>query len=229
MADLKVGSTTGGSVIWHQGNFPLNPAGDDVLYKSFKIYSEYNKPQATDNDFVSKANGGTKSQGFQKEVEFKEGVKISATFSGGSDLNGLYSGNGDGASREKANMDLRSWYGIGIWNTCTSDGIQGRTIWFNARSGKVETVGNIVSGQQVISNASVPTGPAHLTRKDYVDGAINIVTANANSRVLRSGDTMTGNLTAPNLFSQNPASQPSHVPRFDQIVIKDSVQDFGYY
>lgn len=229
MADLKVGSTTGGSVIWHQGNFPLNPAGDDVLYKSFKIYSEYNKPQATDNDFVSKANGGTKSQGFQKEVEFKEGVRISATFSGGSDLNGLYSGNGDGASREKANMDLRSWYGIGIWNTCTGDGIQGRTIWFNARSGKVETVGNIVSGQQVISNASVPTGPAHLTRKDYVDGAINIVTANANSRVLRSGDTMTGNLTAPNLFSQNPASQPSHVPRFDQIVIKDSVQDFGYY
>ncbi|MFP9202554.1 hypothetical protein ACLI2R_15575, partial [Enterococcus faecalis] len=61
------------------------------------------------------------------------------------------------------------------------------------------------------------------------DGAINTVTANANSRVLRSGDTMTGNLTAPNFFSQNPASQPSHVPRFDQIVIKDSVQDFGYY
>lgn len=229
MADLKVGSTTGGSVIWHQGNFPLNPAGDDVLYKSFKIYSEYNKPQAADNDFVSKANGGTKSQGFQKEVEFREGVRISATFSGGSDLNGLYSGNGDGASREKANMDLRSWYGIGIWNTCTGDGIQGRTIWFNARSGTIATVGDIVSGQQVISNASGPTGPAHLTRKDYVDGAINIVTANANSRVLRSGDTMTGNLTAPNLFSQNPASQPSHVPRFDQIVIKDSVQDFGYY
>lgn len=229
MADLKLGSTAGGSVLWHQGNFPLTPVSNDLYFKTYKIYSEYNKPQAVDNDFVSKANGGTKSSGFQKEVEFKEGVKISATFSGGSDLNGLYSGDGDGASREKANMDLRSWYGIGIWNTCTGDGIQGRTIWFNARRGTIETVGDIVSGRQVISNASGPTGPAHLTRKDYVDGAINIVTANANSRVLRSGDTMTGNLTAPNFFSQNPASQPSHVPRFDQIVIKDSVQDFGYY
>lgn len=229
MADLKAGSTVGGSVIWHQGNFPLMPAGDDILYKTFKLYTEYNKPKAADNDFVSKENGGTKSQGFQKEVEFREGVKISATFSGGSDLNGLYSGNGDGASREKANMDLRSWYGIGIWNTCAGDGIQGRTIWFNARRGTIETVGDIVSGQQVISNASGPTGPAHLTRKDYVDSQINTVNANANSRVLRSGDTMTGALTAPNFFSQNPASQPSHVPRFDQIVIKDSVQDFGYY
>ncbi|QPI13521.1 hypothetical protein [Salmonella phage vB_SalM_ABTNLsp5] len=229
MADLKLGSTTGGSVIWHQGNFPLTPVSNDLLYKTYKVYTEYNKPQAVDNDFVSKANGGTKSQGFQKEVEFREGVKISASFSGGSDLNGLYSGNGDGASREKANMDLRSWYGIGIWNSCTGDGIQGRTIWFNARRGTIETVGDITSDRQVISNASGPTGPAHLTRKDYVDGRINTVTTNANSRVLRSGDTMTGFLTAPNFSSQNAASRPEHVPRFDQIVIKDSIQDFGYY
>lgn len=82
---------------------------------------------------------------------------------------------------------------------------------------------------QVRSDAAAPIAANDLTRKDYVDGAINTVTANANSRVLRSGDTMIGNLTAPNFFSQNPASQPSHVPRFDQIVIKDSVQDFGYY
>ena len=229
MADLKLGSTTGGSIIWHQGNFPLTPVSNDLLYKTYKVYTEYNKPQAVDNDFVSKANGGTKSQGFQKEVEFKEGVKISASFSGGSDMNGLYSGNGDGASREKANMDLRSWYGIGIWNTCTGDGIQGRTIWFNARRGTIETLGDIVTDRQVISNASGPTGPAHLTRKDYVDGRINTVTTNANSRVLRSGDTMTGLLTAPNFSSQNAASRPEHVPRFDQIVIKDSIQDFGYY
>ena len=229
MADLRVGSTTGGSVIWHQGNFPLTPVSNDVFYKTYKVYTEFNKPQAADNDFVSKANGGTDSRGFQKEVEFKEGVKISATFSGGSNLNGLYSGNGDGASREKTNMDLRSWYGIGIWNSCRGDGIQGRTIWFNARRGTIETVGDIVSGRQVIANASSPSNPAHLTRKDYVDGAINTVTANANSRVLRTGDTMTGLLTAPNFSSQNAASRPEHVPRFDQIVIKDSVQDFGYY
>lgn len=229
MADLRVGSTTGGSVIWHQGNFPLTPVSNDLFYKTYKVYTEFNKPKAADNDFVSKANGGTDSQGFQKEVEFKAGVKVSATFSGGSNLNGLYSGNGDGAAREKANMDLRSWYGIGIWNSCTGDGFQGRTIWFNARRGTIETLGDIVSGRQVIANASGPSGPAHLTRKDYVDGAINTVTTNANSRVLRSGDTMTGFLTAPNFSSQNAASRPEHVPRFDQIVIKDSIQDFGYY
>lgn len=219
MADLKVGSTTGGSVIWHQGNFPLNPAGDDVLYKSFKIYSEYNKPQAADNDFVSKANGGT----YLKKVIFNEGVAVKTV---DNQTNGVYPGNGDAATFAMANIDIVSWNGIGFKS---SQGSAARTVVINTRNGDISTKGVVSASGQIRSNAVAPVAANDLTRKDYVDGAINTVTANANSRVLRSGDTMTGNLTAPNFFSQNPASQPSHVPRFDQIVIKDSVQDFGYY
>lgn len=218
MADLKVGSTTGGSVIWHQGNFPLNPAGDDVLYKSFKIYSEYNKPQATDNDFVSKANGGT----YLNKVIFNKGMTVPGAGSGD---NGIFAGPGDNATYDTTNMDIVSWYGIGFKS---SQGAAGRTVVINTRNGDISSKG-VIEASQIRATSLSPVNNYDLTRKDYVDGAINIVTANANSRVLRSGDTMTGNLTAPNLFSQNPASQPSHVPRFDQIVIKDSVQDFGYY
>lgn len=221
MADLKVGSTTGGSVIWHQGNFPLNPAGDDVLYKSYKIYSEYNKPQAADNDFVSKANGGT----YASKVTFNGGVQVPYAANIMSPC-GIYGGNGDAANFDVANIDIVSWYGVGFKS---SFGSVGRTVVINTRNGDINTKGVVIAVGQVRSNAAAPIAANDLTRKDYVDGAINNVTANANSRVLRSGDTMTGNLTAPNFFSQNPASQPSHVPRFDQIVIKDSVQDFGYY
>ena len=219
MADLKVGSTTGGSVIWHQGNFPLNPAGDDVLYKSFKIYSEYNKPQAVDNDFVSKANGGA----YLNKVIFNKGMTVPGAGSGD---NGIFAGPGDNATYDTTNMDIVSWYGIGFKS---SQGSAARTVVINTRNGDISTKGVVSATGQVRSDAAAPIAANDLTRKDYVDGAINTVTANANSRVLRSGDTMTGNLTAPNFFSQNPASQPSHVPRFDQIVIKDSVQDFGYY
>ena len=219
MADLKVGSTTGGSVIWHQGNFPLNPAGDDVLYKSFKIYSEYNKPQAADNDFVSKANGGT----YLNKVIFNKGMTVPGAGSGD---NGIFAGPGDNATYDTTNIDIVSWNGIGFKS---SQGSAARTVVINARNGDISTKGVVSAAGQVRSDAAAPIAVNDLTRKDYVDGAINTVTANADSRVLRKGDTMTGNLTAPNFFSQNPASQPSHVPRFDQIVIKDSVQDFGYY
>lgn len=221
MADLKVGSTTGGSVIWHQGNFPLNPAGDDVLYKSFKIYSEYNKPQAADNDFVSKANGGT----YASKVTFNAGVQVPYAINN-TNQSGIFPGNGDAATFATANIDIVSWYGIGFKS---SQGSADRTVVINARTGDISTKGGFYATGPVRSNATAPIAANDLTRKDYVDGAINTVTANADSRVFRKGDTMTGNLTAPNFFSQNPASQPSHVPRFDQIVIKDSVQDFGYY
>lgn len=219
MADLKAGSTTGGAVIWHQGNFPLMPAGDDVLYKTFKLYSEYNKPQAADNDFVSKANGGT----YLNKVIFNKGMTVPGAGSGD---NGIFAGPGDNATYDATNMDIVSWYGIGFKS---SQGSAARTVVINTRNGDISTKGVVSASGQVRSDAAAPIAANDLTRKDYVDGRINIVTDNANSRVLRKGDTMTGTLTAPNFFSQNPASEANHVPRFDQIVIKDSVQDFGYY
>lgn len=221
MADLRVGSTAGGSVIWHQGNFPLTPVSNDVFYKTYKVYTEFNKPQAADNDFVSKAAGGT----YTSKVTFNGGIQIPYAPNIMSPC-GVYPGNGDAANFDVANIDIVSWYGIGFKSSFDSIG---RTVVINTRNGDISTKGTVSATKQVRSNAAAPIAANDLTRKDYVDGTINTVTANANSRVLRSGDTMTGNLTAPNFFSQNPASRPEHVPRFDQIVIKDSVQDFGYY
>lgn len=218
MADLKANSTVGGAPIWHKGNFPLFPTGDTLLFKTYKVYTEKDKPQAVDNDFVSKASGGA----YLNTVTFSTGAALKTT---DGQTAGIFPGNGDGATFATANWDLISKSGIGFRANPTA----ARTIIFNTTTGEAEFASHVRAGGQVVIGATAPTAATHATRKDYVDGQINTVTANANTRVLRAGDTMTGTLTAPNFFSVNPASQASHVPRFDQIVIKDSIQDFGYY
>lgn len=55
MADLKVGTTVGGSPVWHQGNLSLLPSGNAILYKGARIYSENDKPSATELQVVSRA------------------------------------------------------------------------------------------------------------------------------------------------------------------------------
>lgn len=227
MADLKAGSTVGGLPIWHQGTMPLVPVGNSLTYRGYTVYTTNDKPQAADNDFVSKANGGLASQGFQSEVEFKSGIKITAAFSGGSNLNGLYSGNNDGALLDKCNMDLVSWYGIGIRSSALS---AERTVVWNSRTGDQLTKGYIRSSAYV-AVAQAPTAADHVTRKDYVDSAINTVTTNANSRVLKSGDTMTGNLTINNasIILTKDASADNQVPRLSQVIQKDVIIDFGSY
>lgn len=219
MADLRVGSTTGGSVIWHQGNFPLTPVSNDLFYKTYKVYTEFNKPQAADNDFVSKANGGT----YLGRVIFNKGIQVPAA---GNGLTGVFVGPGDGATYDKVNLDIVSWYGIGFKS---SQGTGPRTIVFNVRDGEISARGNINSQRQVRAEATAPIAANDLTRKDYVDGLINTVTANADSRVLRKGDTMTGLLTAPNFVSQNKGSADNHVARIDQVVLRGTSEDFGYY
>jgi hypothetical protein len=66
-----------------------------------------------------------------------------------------------------------------------------------------------ISGETMTGHLALPTGPSaqHAVRKDYVDAAdttlqtnitngVNGANANANNRILRSGDTMTGKLTS---------------------------------
>jgi hypothetical protein len=52
------------------------------------------------------------------------------------------------------------------------------------------------TGDTMTGHLALPTGPAaaNAVRKDYVDAADTAVTTNANSRVLRAGDSMTGKL-----------------------------------
>ncbi len=219
MADLKTGTTIGGTLVWTQGNFPLYPTGDALLYKNYLIYSENNKPQAVDNDFVSKANGGV--YGAPLVVKTSINIADGAGFRTG----GLQVGNGDDSTLTMCNIDLVSWWGIGFKS---SQGTAGRTLAIDTRTGNVSSKGSAEFASWVTSNVT-PTNANHLTRKDYVDGLINTTTNNANSRVLKSGDTMTGNLTVPAVVLDAEAANLNHAARLSQVVVRGTILDYGEF
>lgn len=215
MAELKAGTTIGGSVVWTQGNFPLTPVGNTLSYKNFKVYSEHDKPQAADNDFVSKASGGK----YSGLVEFGAGITITGNGTG----NGIFTGNGDGASQNRVNLDIKSWFGVGIYSQQNNT----RSVWINARNGEINTIGPI-RAPKVFSTAA-PSENTELTNKQYVDSRFNTVNNNANTKVAKSGDTMTGNLNVPAVVLGSTASLPTHAARLDQVVTVGSIIDFGEY
>lgn len=222
MAELKAGTTVGGSVVWTQANFPLNPTGNTLLYKTYKVYSEHDKPSAADNDFVSKASGGK----YGNKLTIVNGVVISGTATGTEDTNsnGIFPGNGDGASKATVNLDIKSWQGIGISSTLSGST---RTIWINARNGDITSEGTIRGVSVSMTNA--PTANDHLTNKAYVDSRFNAANNTANTKVAKAGDTMTGVLTVPNIISVNAATLPQHTPRLDQVITIGTSVDFGEY
>lgn len=223
MADLKLGTTIGGSSVWHQGNFPLIPTGNTLTFNGFKVYTANDKPQATDNDFVSKESGGK----YLSLVSFAAGVQIPSPYASdvNQNSNGLYYGSGDGATQTTCNLDIITWNGFGI----KSSNGNVRTVWISARNGDINSAGNINANGQINSYTSAPVSASNLTRKDYVDNNIINVTTNVNTRVLRTGDTMTGLLTSTNFSSSNPATLAAHVTRLDQVIVKGTSIDFGTY
>lgn len=226
MADLKAGSTVGGLPIWHQGTMPLVPAGNSLTYKGYKVYTTNDKPQAADNDFVSKANGGT----YTGPITINANAHVENTFSiaaRGKALN-IKSGTGDNATFDDYNAIINSWWGLAFGS---ESGTRGATIVMDLRNGKMITRGDITTDNNVIALAAAPTIAQHLTRKDYVDGRINTVTSNANNRVLKSGDVMTGQLEMRNTFIKltRKAENADQVPWLGQVIEKDVVIDFGTY
>lgn len=220
MADLKAGSTVGGNPIWHAGTFPLVPAGNSLTYRGIKVYTEIDKPQANDNDFVSKARGGE----YAKNVHFVEGLSLNAR--GGSAE--FIPGPGDGADYTTVNAKIQTWYGLGFGS---SYGTEGVTIVFNLRNGDIKTKGNIsvASGKFVIAGQA-PTDNAHLTNKKYVDDRINTVSNVANAAVRKAGDTMTGVLRAEaGVVIVNAATSGEYAPRLDQVISRGVTIDFGTY
>ncbi|QQM13987.1 bifunctional phage-like tail fiber protein/heme utilization protein [Acinetobacter baumannii] len=234
MADLKAGTTIGGTLVWTQGNFPLYPTGDTLLYKTYKVYSENDKPQAIDNDFVSKAQGGT----YNAQVVFNQNIVLRA--GGGTTGNltsiNLYGGIANGAmptygffvgstldaSLGRHGSIVGNW---AVYNVAANGG------WiFRTQSRNVASINTDGTGTFNAVNIDLnPTIASHATRKDYVDNLINTVTNNANNRVLRSGDTMTGVLTAPNIISQNVATAPAQVPQLGQVVQRGIILDYGTF
>lgn len=220
MADLKAGSTVGGNPIWHAGTFPLVPAGNSLTYRGKKVYTEIDKPQADDNDFVSKARGGE----YAKNVHFVEGLSLNAR--GGSAE--FIPGPGDGADYTTVNAKIQTWYGLGFGS---SYGTEGVTIVFNLRNGDIKTKGNIsvASGKFVIAGQA-PTDNTHLTNKKYVDDRINTVSNVANAAVKKAGDTMTGALRAEaGVVIVNTATSGEYAPRLDQVISRGVTIDFGTY
>lgn len=76
--------------------------------------------------------------------------------------NGLFYGTGDGASDVKTNIQLKSWYGIGIAPAGSNpNGIN--NIWFNARNGDISTNGGLTTfGTGAAITLKVPTGASNI-------------------------------------------------------------------
>lgn len=234
MADLKAGTTIGGTLVWTQGNFPLYPTGNTLLYKTFKVYSENDKPQAADNDFVSKANGGT----YAKTVAFNSNIVINqggATYGSLNSINlygsdpggniptyGIFVGNSTDAKLGKHGALTSNW---AVYNVATNGG------WiFRTKATNVASISN--SGVATFNTVNIddsPTLATHATRKDYVDGLINTTTNLANTKVSKSGDTMTGTLTVPNIISSNLATTNTQVPQLGQVVQRGIILDYGTF
>lgn len=103
-------------------------------------------------------NFGTPNQGIHFQT---------ATIGGG---NGLFSGTGDGASSTSSNIQLKSWFGVGI-APASGNPTNANTIWFNARNGDISTIGDITAKKSLVSAAQGTEANA-LTRKDYVDSQV---------------------------------------------------------
>lgn len=76
--------------------------------------------------------------------------------------NGLFAGTGDGASDVKTNVQIKSWYGVGIAPAGTNpDSVN--NIWFNARNGDISTNGGLITfGTGAAITLKVPTGASNI-------------------------------------------------------------------
>lgn len=215
MADLRVGSTTGGSVIWHQGNFPLTPVSNDLFYKTYKVYTEFNKPQAADNDFVSKAAGGS----YKGTVNFEKGLMFNDSTGYGIKL-----GAREGGLPFTASFKIKGPFGFET-ETGTPFVIFDPTTTVGAN--RLTVMGDIL-GRQIKDESGRVFSPGNTPSKAQVglsdvDNAKQVQINNSNIQ------SMAGVLSAPNFISRNPGTLNEHVPRIDQVVLRGTSEDFGYY
>lgn len=215
MADLRVGSTTGGSVIWHQGNFPLTPVSNDLFYKTYKVYTEFNKPQAADNDFVSKAAGGS----YKGTVNFERGLMFNDSTGYGIKL-----GAREGGLPFTASFKIKGPFGFET-DTGTPFVIFDPTTVVGAN--RLTVMGDIL-GRQIKDESGRVFSPGNTPSKAQVglsdvDNAKQVQINNSNIQ------SMAGVLSAPNFISRSPGTLNEHVPRMDQVVLRGTSEDFGYY
>jgi len=62
MADLKIGTTVGGSAIWTQAALNFVPVNDSLTYRGFKVYTEFDRPTAAEVGAYSKSETYSKQE-----------------------------------------------------------------------------------------------------------------------------------------------------------------------
>ncbi|MDV5729411.1 tail fiber protein [Enterobacter hormaechei] len=119
----------------------IKPVSDKATAADKKATDALNNVNAAVNGKVNKA--GDTMTGL---LTANQGVSVYS--SGSNKTNGIYPGNGDGSTWETCNVDIKSWYGVGI----RSDLGEGkRTVVINARTGDVSTKGTFASETNVRS------------------------------------------------------------------------------
>lgn len=63
---------------------------------------------------------------------------------------GISTGNADGGTLDNCNIDIKTWYGVGIMNVC--GGAKDRTIAFDARGGNITAKGSITANGNLSVN-----------------------------------------------------------------------------
>lgn len=73
--------------------------------------------------------------------------------------NGLFVGTGDGASDVKTNIQIKSWYGVGI-APVGSNPDSANNIWFNARNGDIVTKGGLITYGKTGASLTIKVPPS---------------------------------------------------------------------
>ncbi|HHQ6598042.1 TPA: hypothetical protein ACSTLU_004347 [Serratia fonticola] len=127
-------------------------AAQKYALRSIKVNG---KPLSADVNLVAgDVNAYTKTEADGRYLMLSGGlVKGRAGFAGGlhlGNVNTLIEAGSDAAGYTSNNLMLKSWYGIGFANTCTTTGIQGVSGFINVRNGDLQMRRFITADAQII-------------------------------------------------------------------------------
>ena len=112
------------------------PISADVNLQAGDV-NAWNKTEA-DNRYLLKTGGIVTGK-----TRFTAGINFG-------NENTSVEGGSDAAGYTSNNLMLKSWYGIGFFNTCTTSGLKGVTGYINTRSGDLQMKGRVMADTQVI-------------------------------------------------------------------------------
>lgn len=112
------------------------PISADVNLQAGDV-NAWNKTEA-DNRYLLKTGGIVTGK-----THFAAGVNFG-------NENTSVEGGSDAAGYTSNNLMLKSWYGIGFFNTCTTTGVQGVSGFINTRNGDLQMKRNITADAQII-------------------------------------------------------------------------------